>query len=335
MIIAPFPFDSLPKLTRADVLAQRRLRDLTAHFAPIPRLEHALAETVAAPVQIRMGRTRGVADGVSTAIAAGEQTVGVDVETALAREIVARALKHSSGIDSAKTPSAALHGAFAAVLLHALRKANVGPVRLGKPVSERAMVVRLAIDVAGSTFDASVTIPDRVLAPAAPPEALDFAVSLPLVAISCLASRGELAALGVGDVFLPPGLMRSPLALVAPRAERGLAVELTPEERLVIGKGRSSQHSWEPPMSADQNSTLEVALEAPVVVRVELGAVEMKAREWAALAEGDVISLQRKLGEPAILRIAGHEVARGELVQVDGEYGIRITSTTPRAFEGR
>ena len=35
----------------------------------------------------------------------------------------------------------------------------------------------------------------------------------------------------------------------------------------------------------------------------------------------------RKLGEPAILRIAGQEVARGELVQVDGEYGIRITST--------
>jgi flagellar motor switch protein FliN/FliY len=77
-------------------------------------------------------------------------------------------------------------------------------------------------------------------------------------------------------------------------------------------------------MTAEPNATLEVLEDAPVVVRVELGAVEMKAREWAALASGDVIALGRPLGAPAILRVGGVEVARGELVQVDGEYGVRI-----------
>lgn len=73
---------------------------------------------------------------------------------------------------------------------------------------------------------------------------------------------------------------------------------------------------------------LDVLEHAPVVVRVELGTVEMKAREWAELGPGDVVTLGRKLGDPAILRVGGVELARGELVQVDGEYGVRIVSRT-------
>lgn len=84
-------------------------------------------------------------------------------------------------------------------------------------------------------------------------------------------------------------------------------------------------------MSEPPNATLEVLEDAPVVVRVELGAVEMKAREWAALAPGDVVPLGRKLGDPASLRVGGVEVARGELVQVDGEYGVRILTTAMAA----
>ena len=75
-------------------------------------------------------------------------------------------------------------------------------------------------------------------------------------------------------------------------------------------------------MNAD--TTARVLDDAAVVVRVELGSVEMKAHEWAQLSAGDVITLGRKLGEAAILRVGGVEVARGELVQVDGEYAVRI-----------
>lgn len=82
-------------------------------------------------------------------------------------------------------------------------------------------------------------------------------------------------------------------------------------------------------------TTVEVLEDAPVVVRVELGTVEMKAREWAELAPGDVVSLGRRVGDPAILRVGGVEVARGELVQVDGEYGVRIVSRTGAGGDGR
>ncbi len=64
--------------------------------------------------------------------------------------------------------------------------------------------------------------------------------------------------------------------------------------------------------------------EVPIVVRVEIGTAEMRAREWAALGTGDVIALGRRIGDRAVLRVGGVEVARGELVDIDGEIGVRI-----------
>jgi flagellar motor switch protein FliM len=74
----------------------------------------------------------------------------------------------------------------------------------------------------------------------------------------------------------------------------------------------------------DRPATPEAILEAPVVVRVELGSVTMTAREWSLLGTGDVIAVGRRVSEPVILRIAGMEVARGELVDIEGELGVRI-----------
>jgi flagellar motor switch protein FliM len=67
-----------------------------------------------------------------------------------------------------------------------------------------------------------------------------------------------------------------------------------------------------------------VLLETPIVVRVELGSISMTAREWARLGPGDVIETSQRIAEPVVLRVAGREVARGELVNVDGQVGVRI-----------
>ena len=59
-------------------------------------------------------------------------------------------------------------------------------------------------------------------------------------------------------------------------------------------------------------------------LRVEVASVTLAARAWAALQPGDVVSLGRPLGDPVVLRVAGREIARGDLVDVDGELGVRI-----------
>ena len=61
-----------------------------------------------------------------------------------------------------------------------------------------------------------------------------------------------------------------------------------------------------------------------MMVRIEIGAVSMTAREWAELGPGDVIESGRRIAEPVVLRVAGREVARGELVNLEGELGVRI-----------
>ena len=85
-------------------------------------------------------------------------------------------------------------------------------------------------------------------------------------------------------------------------------------------------------MSADDRAseatTVEVLQDAPLVVRVELGTVEMTARDWAALGPGDVVAIGRKIGDGVVLRVGGVEIARGELVMLDGEMAVRITGRT-------
>jgi type III secretion protein Q len=76
--------------------------------------------------------------------------------------------------------------------------------------------------------------------------------------------------------------------------------------------------------TTDGETLTDVLLETPVVVRVELGAVSMTAREWAELGPGDVIETAQRIAEPVVLRVAGREVGRGELVNVDGHVGVRI-----------
>lgn len=63
-----------------------------------------------------------------------------------------------------------------------------------------------------------------------------------------------------------------------------------------------------------------------VDLAVELGRMSMRIREIKSLRQGEVISLQRPVGDPLDIRINGRIIARGEVVATEGhQYGIRIT----------
>jgi flagellar motor switch protein FliM len=64
----------------------------------------------------------------------------------------------------------------------------------------------------------------------------------------------------------------------------------------------------------------------PLQIAVELGRVAMTAEEVVGLKVGHVIDLNRAAGEPLDLSVNGKVVARGELVEVDGNLGVRILS---------
>jgi flagellar motor switch/type III secretory pathway protein FliN len=106
--------------------------------------------------------------------------------------------------------------------------------------------------------------------------------------------------------------------LAAPGADRGACADLGEHGQLVL-RGDTED------LRMDE-TLVDTLGDVPVVVRVEIGAAEMRAREWAAVAAGDVIALGRRIAEPVVLRVGGVEVARGELVEIEGEVGVRIVS---------
>lgn len=64
----------------------------------------------------------------------------------------------------------------------------------------------------------------------------------------------------------------------------------------------------------------------PLQISVELGRVATTAEEVVALKVGHVFDLNRVAGEPLDLSVNGKVVARGELVEIDGNLGVRIIS---------
>ena len=60
-------------------------------------------------------------------------------------------------------------------------------------------------------------------------------------------------------------------------------------------------------------------------VTVELGRTRMSVRELLALTPGTVLELDRAAGSPADLLVNGRLIARGEVVVVDEDFGLRVT----------
>lgn len=70
----------------------------------------------------------------------------------------------------------------------------------------------------------------------------------------------------------------------------------------------------------------ELLADIPLQLAVELARVPVTADEVVALKVGQVIELHRSPGEPVELSVNGKVVARGELVEVEGQLGVRVLS---------
>jgi flagellar motor switch protein FliN len=73
---------------------------------------------------------------------------------------------------------------------------------------------------------------------------------------------------------------------------------------------------------------LERLYDVPVELAVEIGRTHMTIRETLALGPGSIVTLNRLAGEPVDLLVNGKPIARGEVVVIDEEFGLRITEVT-------
>jgi flagellar motor switch protein FliN/FliY len=76
---------------------------------------------------------------------------------------------------------------------------------------------------------------------------------------------------------------------------------------------------------AGDSPELERLYDVPVELAVEIGRTHMTIRETLALGPGSIVTLNRLAGEPVDLLVNGKPIARGEVVVIDEEFGLRVT----------
>ena len=70
---------------------------------------------------------------------------------------------------------------------------------------------------------------------------------------------------------------------------------------------------------------LDVILDIPVTVAMEIGRTKLSIRNLLQLNQGSVVELDRMAGEPMDVLVNGTLVAHGEVVVVNEKFGIRLT----------
>lgn len=273
----------------------------------------------------------------------------VGVEPALAGALLAKLLRRPVPMMRADAPlDPTLLGALSALLLESARRTHASRALLPCEASVTAgsAVVHVAVIVDGRPHAAVLWIlPALQPAPELPEGLLEriseAELALPLIVAENLGEVGQLARLVPGSAWCPGAgwLVNERLEgrgiLAAGGSDCGLGVELGPGPRIVLRQPTSASLAAPDSMASQSEDSsaptlTQAVLDAPLVVRVELGSVSMKAREWAQLRPGDVLETGRRIAEPVLLRAGGRVLARGELVNIEGELGVRVTELLSR-----
>lgn len=92
------------------------------------------------------------------------------------------------------------------------------------------------------------------------------------------------------------------------------------------------------PEAAATNSTnsanIEMLMDVPLTVTIELGRTEMSLKQALELNQGSVIELSRLAGDPIDVFVNERLIARGEVVVVDDKFAVRITELFSNTNKG-
>ncbi len=75
-----------------------------------------------------------------------------------------------------------------------------------------------------------------------------------------------------------------------------------------------------------QQDGIELLLDVPLRVSVELGRTQMRVQELLDLGQGSIVELERLAGEAVDIMVNGHPIALGEIVVVNDRYAVRVMS---------
>jgi type III secretion protein Q len=360
--VGPYPFASWAKITRREARESSRLSWHFAAAKPAVAIADAKAILGVAPAfgafaarmssPAELARTAGEDLALLLAGAPGAPPSIATLPPALARVIGDRVLGGTGG-DLAPGPiplSRAESGLVAYVVARAVAALG-GPIRgvidalplrdaLAALGDARVIVWSAELQVGGARGNVSFVVPLGAIPLGAPP-------SMPLPALSTRGHvdigtarlpMGELEAMQIDDVLVPDALTHDPrrgrtglARLTIARSTRAFELTQEVDGRWVVARALSGasplppSHSRRSHVMSEIPSTVPSLADVEVEVAIELARLELPIAEVAALAPGVVVTTGRLVGERVAVRAGERVLAWGELVDVEGEVGVRIT----------
>jgi len=155
-------------------------------------------------------------------------------------------------------------------------------------------------------------------------------------------AQREIAAAGGGDAGeLPAGQtwVRLEVELSA-SSPSTLFLAFSPEMQALVSarvaaptpppKETGSEVARIAPPEAEHSKTLDLLLDVELPVSVSFGRAQLPLKEIIKLTTGSIVELNRTVGEPVEVIINNCVIARGEVVVVEGNFGVRVQQVVSR-----
>lgn len=314
---SPFPFDRLPRRSRRDAAIESTL----ARWVAPRRLGAKVAALAGGAVRARLvGVISRVPDphaaiaelrygGVSITLAASSRPV---------RALAQRLLGGPGELDAPRPLTVAEHAIWALAVAAALADLDIaaevwpqgGGGHAGADI-EGAITIAFELELPAGLGAAPMTVtaslPPDILLRTPPSRRLHaWVIDVPVIVGRCALRRASVTALAVRDVIT----IEPWLELDIGAGGIGLAAAPGAVEARVVTEYVARD------MALPDDATFEVT--------VQLGTTRLSLRQLGELAIGQIVPLGRPLAGPYEIRAAGRMVGQGELVDIDGELGVRI-----------
>lgn len=216
--------------------------------------------------------------------------------------------------------------------------------RASSPETGEWVRAPVRLDVDGAPVSIDLWLRESSLGRVEPPPDLTFAAGMP-VRVSALLGEARLALATVtriapSDVVLcdwcsaapaPDGLHGTAELRWGTQALSGVSLRCDGDRLEIVMSDepktttRISTTTLTPGETDLTERALSIAADAPVVLQLELARFTLTLRELAQLRPGDVLSAHAPVGAEVSLRVGDRTIARGELVDVAGEIGVRVS----------
>lgn len=85
-------------------------------------------------------------------------------------------------------------------------------------------------------------------------------------------------------------------------------------------------------LSSEQQDNLQLLMDVPLQISVEIGTARRKVKDILEFTQGTIIELERQAGAPVDIIVNGNLIARGDVVVIDDNFAVRITEIVKSKF---